>query len=70
MSATLIPLRAEVLSARLRELGMVTPQQLAQAQQELAASQERFSAILVRLGVLRHEDAAKRLALQLGCLPQ
>ena len=59
------PLRAETLIARLRDLGVASPRQIEQAKQELANTQERFSAILVRQGVLRDEDAGKRLAPQL-----
>ena len=66
----MITLRAETLAARLRDLGIATPQQLEQAKQELAATQERFSAILVRLGVLRDAEAGRRLASQLGSMPQ
>ena len=66
----MIPLRAETLVARLGGLGIASPQQIEQAKQELAASQERFSAILVRQGLLRDADAGKRLATQLGSMPQ
>ena len=64
------PLRPETLIIRLRDLGIATPQQIERAKQELAATQERFSAILMRQGVLRDENAGKRLALQLGSMPQ
>ncbi len=63
-------LRAELLLARLRELGIATPQQIEQAQQELLNTQERFSAILTRHGVLRDADIGRRLAIQLGVVPQ
>ncbi len=58
------------IGTRLRELGIATTQQLDQACQELASTQERFSVILTKLGVLRDPDAGKRLAPQLGALPQ
>jgi type II secretory ATPase GspE/PulE/Tfp pilus assembly ATPase PilB-like protein len=70
MPVTFVPLRADALAARLRDLGIVTAQQLERAKQELASSQERFSAILARQGVLRDAEAGRRLALQLGSLPQ
>ena len=66
----MVPLRADMLMTRLRDLGIATPQQIEQAKQELASTQERFSAILVRLGVLRDAEAGRRLAAQLGSLPQ
>ena len=66
----LIPLRAEALLARVRDMGIATPRQIEQAKQELSTSQERFSAILVRQGLLRDVDAGKRLVSQLGSLPQ
>jgi hypothetical protein len=66
----MVTLRAETLIGRLRDLGIATPQQIEQAKQELAATQERFSAILVRLGVLRDAEAGRRLAPQLGSMPQ
>jgi type II secretory ATPase GspE/PulE/Tfp pilus assembly ATPase PilB-like protein len=66
----MVPLRAEALLARLQDLGIASPRQIEQAKQELLATQERFSAILVRQGLLRDEDAGKRLASQLGSIPQ
>jgi len=66
----MVTLRAEALAARLRDLGIATPQQLEQAKQQLADTQERFSAILVRLGVLRDPEIGRRLAAQLGSVPQ
>ena len=66
----MVTLRADALAARLRDLGIATPQQLEQAKQELASTQERFSAILVRLGILRDAEAGRRLATQLGSMPQ
>src|SRR3989338_4419520 len=66
----MVTLRAEVLAARLRDLGIATPQQIEQAKQELASTQERFSAILVRRGILRDAEAGRRLATQLGSMPQ
>ena len=66
----MIPLHPETLTVRLRDLGIATPQQLEQAKQELAKTQERFSAVLVRQGLLRDVDAGKRLAMQLGSIPQ
>ena len=66
----MVPLRAEALQHRLRDLGVATPQQIEIAKQQLAASQEPLSAILVSQGLLRDVDMARRLAGQLGCLPQ
>jgi len=66
----MVPLQAETLMARVRDLGIATPQQLEQAKQELASSQERFSVILVRHGLVRDPDIGKRLAPQLGSMPQ
>ncbi|MBI2495687.1 MAG: Flp pilus assembly complex ATPase component TadA [Candidatus Omnitrophica bacterium] len=66
----MVPLRPETLVARLRDLGIATPQQIEQAKQELANTQERFSAILMRQGLLRDADAGKRLAAQCGSVPQ
>jgi type II secretory ATPase GspE/PulE/Tfp pilus assembly ATPase PilB-like protein len=66
----MVTLRSDVLAARLRDLGIATPKQIEQARQELNTSQERFSAILVRHGVLRDPDIGKRLAPQLGSVPQ
>ncbi len=70
MATTLVPLRPQTLAARLRDLGVVSPQQLEQAKQELLKTQERFGAILARLGLLRDADVGKRLSTQLGALPQ
>jgi len=66
----MVPLRAETILSRLRELGIATPQQIEQAKQELASTQERFSVILVRQGLLRDAEAGRRLAVQLGSMPQ
>src|SRR3989338_5069686 len=66
----IITLRADTLVNRLGQLGIATPRQLEQAKQDLPASQDRFSAILVRQGLLRDPEAGKRLAPQLGLLPQ
>ncbi len=66
----LVTLRAEALVARLRDLGIATPRQIEEAKRRLEATQERFSVILVNQGVLRDPDAGKRLALQLGSVPQ
>ena len=66
----MVTLHADTLIARLRDLGIATPQQIELAKQELASTQERFSTILARHGVLRDVDVGKRLALQLGSLPQ
>ena len=66
----MIPLRAEMLLVRLRDLGIATPQQVEQAKQELASTQERFSAILAHRGLLRDPEVGKRLAAQLGSIPQ
>ena len=56
--------------AQLQELAVATPEQIEQAKQELASTQERFSAILVRLGVIRDIEIGKRIAPQLGAVPQ
>ena len=66
----MVSLRAENLASRLRALGVIDPEQLDQAKRELATSEERFSAILFRLGVIRDVDAGKRLAPQVGAIPQ
>jgi type II secretory ATPase GspE/PulE/Tfp pilus assembly ATPase PilB-like protein len=63
-------LRTDLLISRLGQLGIATLRQLEQAKLELPASQDRFSAILVRQGLLRDPESGKRLALQLGLLPQ
>ncbi len=60
------PLHPETLVARLRDLGIASPQQIEQAKQELANTQERFSAILVRQGLLRDAEAGRRLLMQFG----
>ncbi len=70
MTISVVPLRADTLAARLCDLGILTPQQLEAAKRELSSTQERFSAILARQGLLRDPDAGKRLAPQLGSLPQ
>ncbi|MBI4597510.1 MAG: type II/IV secretion system protein [Candidatus Omnitrophica bacterium] len=70
MPATLMTLRPDAVGARLKDLGIVTPQQLEQAKRELGTTQERFSEILVRLGLLRDAEAGVRLAAQLGGMPQ
>ena len=54
----MVRLKAEALVARLRDLGVASPQQIEQAKHELASTQERFSAILARQGILR--DAVLR----------
>ena len=66
----MVTLRAETLIARVRDLGIANPRQIEQAKQELSNTQERFSEILVRQGLLRDADAGKRLAPQLGSIPQ
>ena len=66
----MITLRAELLGTRLAQLGIATARQLELAKQELSASQDRFSAILVRQGLLRDPEAGRRLVGQLGFLPQ
>ena len=66
----MLTLRSDHIGTRLRELGITTLQQLDQACQELATTQERFSVILTRLGALRDPEAGKRMASQLGALPQ
>lgn len=68
--AAVAPLRPETLASRLGQLGIASARQLEQAKQELPSSQERFSAILVRQGLLRDPEVGKRLASQLGLLPQ
>ncbi|MBI4340851.1 MAG: Flp pilus assembly complex ATPase component TadA [Candidatus Omnitrophica bacterium] len=70
MTATLLLLRAEAIAARLRELGIVSAQQLEQLRPDLASAQERVGAILMRHGVLRDADAVKRLAGLLGAIAQ
>jgi type II secretory ATPase GspE/PulE/Tfp pilus assembly ATPase PilB-like protein len=65
-----VTLRADTLVSRLGQLGVATARQLEQAKLELPSTQDRFSAILVRLGLLRDPEAGKRLAMQLGLLPQ
>ena len=70
MATTLVTLRAETLAARLRDLGIASARQLEDATQQLLATQERFSAILVSQGVLRDQEAGKRIAIQLGSVPQ
>ena len=70
MSPSLTPLQADQLLGHLHELGVATAEQIEQAQEELAKSQERFSAILVRRGVIRDIDVGRRLAPQLGARPQ
>ena len=67
---SVVTLRADILVSRLGQLGIATPRQLEQAKQELSTSQDRFSAILVRQGLLRDPETGKRLAPQLGLLPQ
>ena len=69
-SVALTPLRVETLVSRLKDLGILTPRQIDQARQELVNTQERFSAILVRQGLLRDAEIGKRLAPQLGSMPQ
>jgi type II secretion system protein E len=54
----------------LQELGVATPDQVEHAKEELAATEERFSAILMRLGILRDVEAGRRLGPQLGAIPQ
>ena len=70
MNATLALLKAETIAARLCQLGIITAQQLEQARQDLASTQDRFGAILTKQGVLRDPDAVKRCAVQLGTMPQ
>ena len=69
-SARVIPLHAQAIRSRLQELGIAQPQQIVQAQEELTQTGERFSAILVRLGVFRDIEGGRRLAVPLGILPQ
>ena len=70
MIPSAVLLRAEILAARLQDLGIATSQQLAQAQQELAKTQERFSAILTRQGITRDPEVGKRLSMQVSPMPQ
>ncbi len=63
-------LQAELVAARLRDLGVLSPPQFEAMAQEVINTQERFSALLVRQRVLRDPEAGKRLALQLGLIPQ
>ena len=69
MTFPVLLLRAEVLQMRLRDLGIVTPQQLEKAKQELSTTQERMGVLLARQGILRDPDAVKRIAAQLGAVP-
>ncbi len=66
----MVLLRADTLLARIRDLGIASPRQIEEAKQELSNTQERFSAILVRQGLIRDADVGKRLAPQLGSVPQ
>ncbi len=70
MPLTVTALRPEAVAQRLQELGIATAEQLEAAKRELLTSNERFGAILARQGVLRDPDAGRRLAAQLGALPQ
>ena len=54
---------------RLKELGVATPQQIEEAKQEQAKTQERFGAVLTRLGIVREVNAGRRLTAQLGLMP-
>ncbi|MBI3324185.1 MAG: Flp pilus assembly complex ATPase component TadA [Candidatus Omnitrophica bacterium] len=58
------------LLARLRDLGVATPEQIEMAKQEQAKSEERFGIVLNRLGIIRDPDIGKRLAVQLGWMPR
>ncbi|MBI3319372.1 MAG: type II/IV secretion system protein, partial [Candidatus Omnitrophica bacterium] len=62
--------RVEALMIRLRDMGIASPQQIEQARQEQVKTQERFGAVLARLGIIREADGGKRLAAQLGWLPR
>jgi len=62
--------RLEELLVRLKELGIATPQQIEQAKQEQAKTQERFGSVLAKLGIIRDADSGKRLAIQLGWIPK
>jgi len=66
----MVTLRPEVIAARLQDLGIASPEQLSEAKADLASSQERFSAILARRGVIRDAEAGRRLTAQLGAAPQ
>ena len=59
----------DAILLRLKELGVATPQQLEEAKQEQARTQERFGAVLVKLGIIRDVNAGRRLAAQLGVMP-
>ncbi|MBI3088534.1 MAG: type II/IV secretion system protein [Candidatus Omnitrophica bacterium] len=63
------PQQPDTLLARLKELGIATPQQIEQAKQEQAKTQERFGSVLVKLGMIRDAESGKRLAPQLGWMP-
>jgi len=59
----------EAVLLRLKELGVATSQQIEEAKQEQAKTQERFGAVLTRLGIVREVNAGRRLAAQLGLMP-
>ena len=59
----------DALLLRLKELGVASPQQIEQAKQEQARTQERFGAVLMKLGIFRDVNSGRRLAAQLGVMP-
>ncbi len=70
IQTTTISQRLEALVLRLKALGIASPQQLEQAKHEQANTQERFSVILTKLGIIRDAEIGKRLAPQLGWMAQ
>ncbi len=62
--------RRDSVLARVKAMGVASAQQVEQAQQEQANTQERMGAVLVRLGLLRDPDSGKRLIPQLGWMPK
>jgi len=66
----MVTLRPDVVAARLHDLGIASPEELSDAKADLASSEERFSAILTRRGVIRDAEAGRRLVAQLGTAPQ
>ncbi len=61
--------RLDTTLRRLVELGIATPEQVDLAKREQQQRQERFGAILARLGIIRSPESGKALTTQLGWLP-
>ena len=70
MIQTTVGQRLEALVLRLKALGIASPEQLEQAKHEQTKTQERFSVILTKLGIIRDAEIGKRLAPQLGWMAQ